>query len=135
MKTCTKCGEKKPNFEFRFVGSRLKYRNECTECERKASLDRYYRRMKKNVLSKDVVKEKPAMSLVKTETIVVKSIKDIRTGSLPNGVPVSCVFEDGILELVIGARWSQKSICSFNKRDLKDLIEKLNEVHEVMEDD
>jgi len=92
-------------------GSQLKYRNDCKRYESKATLERKRRREETSMKS-------VPNSLVKTETIVVKSIKDIRTGSLPNGVPISCVFEDGILELVIGARWSQKSVCSFNKGDL-----------------
>lgn len=38
------------------------------------------------------------------------------------------------IKLVIGAAWSNKCACTFNKSGVKELIDILTDIHEAMED-
>jgi hypothetical protein len=64
-----------------------------------------------------------------------KIIQNVVDGSTPNSARISVVGEEcGVVEIVVGARYKNKTACHFEKKDVADLISILIEIHEAMED-
>ena len=69
------------------------------------------------------------------EEVKTKKIKEVVGGELSNGAEVSLKGpdEDGDVELVVGARWSDRGARFFDKKALTELIDNLIEVRDLME--
>ena len=69
------------------------------------------------------------------EEVKTKKIKEAIDGRLPNGAEVSLKGPDayGDVELVVGARWSDRGARFFDKKSLTELINNLVEVRDLME--
>ena len=69
------------------------------------------------------------------EEVKTKKIKEAIDGRLPNGAEVSFKGRDGygLVELVVGASWSDRGARFFDKKSLTELIDNLTEVRDLME--
>ena len=83
----------------------------------------------------ETIKETESM-FVKTETTTKRVIQGVIDGETTGFALVSVVPDDYVssVSLVVGAKWKERRQSQFSKSQLQELINNLQEVHDVMSD-